>query len=286
MQRQPYLLKSDGISFTHTWGSGCNLKCPYCLNAPGKNLNRDKELNFRIAEIQAELQCPNTVYVEHGGELLWCNYTSELLEYKINHIKDYKAWLFTNGTNFSRFKKIFDLFYNNIEFFLSYHADNMTEAQLAEFLFCVEYLQDKTGYCNIAIVYHDNLNFEKFAASMDILKGHQVRLKVWFDCHIFDQRGTALTKIFAKSMRFMTWLDPRFTARTFIEGDLDTKFSKIVPNIISNRSIDRRRISIEVSTNGIELITGANSIDVGLDEIAPRILRYINEPAVQANTLH
>ena len=204
---------SETLMFTHTWGTMCNLKCSFCLNEGDFNLNDDltKEYNYLITDIFAELSHSidrKLLFVEHGGELLFCDYFHELFEYKVNNIKYYRALFFTNGTSFEKYCDFIDKFEDYVEPFLSFHPSFLNDSHENNFIQCLEYTIKKFGYCNISFVYYEDLDFDVFSSMFEnCLSGYRdsIKVKVFFDKNLLEKKSNARGLL--KSYKFMTYLD-------------------------------------------------------------------------------
>lgn len=225
-----FLADSETILLTHTWGTGCNLRCTFCLNEGAFNLNtnKTKTFNYEIADVIFNLV--NTVdkkflFVEHGGELLYCPYLHDLFEYKIKLTKNYRALFFTNGTSFRRYKKFIDRFYNNIEPYLTFHPMFINESNGKEFIKCLEYNIKKFGYCNVSFVYYEDLAYNDFKRKFDeyLLRFKSaIKVKVFFDKDMLEKEKNTVAIV--KTYKFMSYLDEHFQYKKLLNDDYHADF--------------------------------------------------------------
>lgn len=211
------------LMITHVWGTKCNLKCNFCLNKGYNNLEENREKNFKITDLFAEISndFDDIIYVEHGGELLYCSYFQELFNYKIKNIKNYKSIFFSNGTNS---KKYVDFMESEPSKYmvplLSYHLEYMNPTQYKNFFECCDYLQKRYGVVNIALVYHKKLDFELFEEKLNLLKKYNTKIKVFFDFKLKEID-------YYKSFKYMKYLDNNFKYYSMCESELFKTFIEI-----------------------------------------------------------
>lgn len=229
--REKYFLgDSKTIMLTHTWGTGCNLQCSFCLNSGEFNLfdKSTEQVNYEVSDVISNLV--NTVdrpflFIEHGGELLYCKYLHELFEYKIRSTKNYRAIFFTNGTSFKRYKELIDKFSDYLEPFLTFHPMFMSDRLGKDFIKCLEYNIEKFGYCNISFVYYDGLVYEDFKRKFDeyLLKyKDSIKIKVFFDKDMLDLKRPLPAVM--KSYKFMSYLDEHYHYKRLLNDDYHANF--------------------------------------------------------------
>ena len=217
------LVGDHSLLITHVWGTKCNLKCDFCLNEGYNNLEENREKNFKITDVLAEISndFDDIIYVDHGGELLYCSYFQELFDYKIKNIKNYKSFLFSNGTNSKKYIDFMESELSNyIVPFLSYHLEYMNPTQYKNFFECCDYLQKRYGVVNIALVYHKKLDFELFEEKLNLLKKYNTKIKVFFDFKLKEID-------YYKSFKYMKYLDNNFNYYSMCESELFETFIKI-----------------------------------------------------------
>ena len=200
------LVRDHSLLITHVWGTKCNLKCDFCLNEGYNNLEENREKNFKITDVLAEISnnFDDIIYVDHGGELLYCSYFQELFKYKIKNIKNYKSFFFSNGTNSKKYIDFMESESSNyIIPFLSYHLEYMNPTQYKNFFECCDYLQKRYGVVNIVLVYHKKLDFELFEEKLNLLKKYNTKIKVFFDFKLKEID-------YYKSFKYMKYLDNNF----------------------------------------------------------------------------
>ena len=217
------LVRDHSLLITHVWGTKCNLKCDFCLNEGYNNLEENREKNFKITDVLAEIsnKFDDIIYVDHGGELLYCSYFQELFDYKIKNIKNYKSFFFSNGTNSKKYVDFMESGLSNyIVPFLSYHLEYMNPTQYKNFFECCDYLQKRYGVVNIALVYHKKLDFELFEEKLNLLKKYNTKIKVFFDFKLKEID-------YYKSFKYMKYLDNNFKYYPMCESELFETFIKI-----------------------------------------------------------
>ena len=217
------LVRDHSLLITHVWGTKCNLKCDFCLNEGYNNLEENREKNFKITDVLAEIsnKFDDIIYVDHGGELLYCSYFQELFDYKIKNIKNYKSFFFSNGTNSKKYVDFMESGLSNyIVPFLSYHLEYMNPTQYKNFFECCDYLQKRYGVVNIALVYHKKIDFELFEEKLNLLKKYNTKIKVFFDFKLKEID-------YYKSFKYMKYLDNNFKYYPMCESELFETFIKI-----------------------------------------------------------
>ena len=251
--REKYFLGSTNtFLLTHTWGTGCNISCPFCLNEGTNNLNLNKtsEINFKLSEMFSNLDINDVLYIEHGGELLYCKYTNDLLEFKTSNIKNYRALFFTNGTSFVNYELIINKFKKYLEPYLSFQISAMSNTQSGEFIKCLEYNISEFGYCNISFVYYTELDLEYFKKMFSLLFPYKdkIKIKVFFDKNFLERN---LKHEIIKSYNFMSYLDAHFMYKNLLQDVSHITFKEKTKFLLeSNKQKDLKQIL----TSAIEVV--------------------------------
>lgn len=225
-----FLADSDTIMLTHTWGTSCNLKCSFCLNEGDFNLNTKKTetFNYEIADIISNLVDSvdkEFLFIEHGGELLYCPYLHELFEYKIKNTKNYRALFFTNGTSFAKYKSFIDKFDEHIEPYLTFHPMFLNEHKGKEFIKCLGYNIKQYGYCNVSFVYYENLEYDDFKRKFDeylLPYKSSIKIKVFFDKDMMNKEKNTVAVL--RTHKFMSYLDEHFQYKNLLIDDYHANF--------------------------------------------------------------
>ncbi|MGI7118415.1 hypothetical protein ACNGEM_07430 [Campylobacter coli] len=247
------------LLITHVWGTKCNLKCDFCLNEGYNNLEENREKNFKIADVLAEISnnFDDIAYVDHGGELLYCSYFQELFNYKIKNIKNYRSTFFTNGTSSKKYIDFMESEISNYLIpFLSYHLEYMNNIQYKNFFECCEYLQKRYSVVNIALVYHKKLGFELFKEKLELLKKYNIKIKVFFDFKLKEID-------YYKSFKYMNYLDNNFKYYSMCNSELFKTFAEIPESYLKppKNLVNVHNIEIECVNDFIRIISKYGEVE-------------------------
>jgi len=89
-------IEKNDIIVCVEWFTQCNLNCDFCYNFLENTIESNKKGNFDLVPFLNKIE-GQKIFLEAGGEMLLAPYFVELMEYKQNNIKDYKALLYSNG---------------------------------------------------------------------------------------------------------------------------------------------------------------------------------------------